>query len=77
MAAQEPTDYWSTVEEIGELRLGADMSILVKRGVRKKDNRELVSIRGRAAGKPSIGFDLPVSVAEQFYSILARALNKT
>ena len=73
--------FWESVQEIGELKVSDTTTIKFERGVTKRGRREVISIRSwvktqKYSGPTKAGFALEPRTAEEFYSLLGRALGK-
>lgn len=76
---RDKSDYWEKVNEIGEVKLGTATTIKFSRGIRKRDGKEVISIRtwvkGRKyQGPTKQGFDLAVESAKEFDALLKKAI---
>ncbi len=77
----EGGSFWETVKEVGEIKVSDSTVIKFERGVTKRGGRELISIRTwvktqKYSGPTKAGFALDPKVAEEFHSLLGRALGK-
>ncbi len=81
MSEQASEEYWEQVRDVGQLKLGEATTVKFQRGITKKDKRDVISFRAWVAGKrysgpTKQGFNLDVKTAEEFYSLLGKALGK-
>jgi len=77
----EGQEYWESVQEIGQLKLSDATTVKFQRGITKRDNRDVISIRSwvttkKYSGPTKAGFNLDAKVAEEFYALLGKALGK-
>jgi len=75
------SDYWDSVQEIGELKLSEATTVKFQRGITKRDKKEVISIRSwvktqKYSGPTKAGFNLDPKVAEDFYNLLGKTLGK-
>jgi len=75
------SDYWESVQDIGELKLSEATTVKFQRGITRRDKRETISIRAwvktqKYSGPTKAGFNLDPKVAEEFYGLLGKTLGK-
>jgi hypothetical protein len=79
--AEEPSTFWESVQEVGNVRVSDSTTIRFEKGVTKRGGREVISIRTwistqKYSGPTKAGFALDLKVAEEFYALLGKALGK-